>query len=147
VLWVAGEGAQTDELRARNVPNVEWLGRISDREKARRLRGATVACFPSVASESFGVVLLEAMAAGAPAVASDIPGYAGVARADREALIVPPGDADALRAAIRRLLDDPGRRTRLVEAGRRRADELSMARLAERFVPIYEEAIAVGPAR
>lgn len=147
VLWVAGEGAQTDELRARNVPGVEWLGRISDHEKAARLRGATIAAFPSVASESFGVVLLEAMAAGVAAIASDIPGYRSVARPDREALIVPPGDPDALRLALRRLLDDAGQRDRLVEAGRRRADELSMATLAERFVGVYEEAIAVGPPR
>ncbi|HUF84047.1 MAG TPA: glycosyltransferase family 4 protein [Acidimicrobiia bacterium] len=146
-LWVAGDGAQSEELRARNVPGVEWLGQISDGEKAARLRGATIAAFPSVASESFGVVLLEAMAAGVPAVASDIPGYRSVARPDREALIVPPGDPDALRSALRRLLDDAAQRDRLVEAGRRRADELSMARLAERFVPIYEEAVAAGPAR
>jgi len=147
VLWVAGDGAQSEELRARNVPGVEWLGQISDREKAARLRGATIAAFPSVASESFGVVLLEAMAAGVPAIASDIPGYRSVARPDREALIVPPGDPDALRSALRRLLADASHRNRLVEAGRRRADELSMARLAQRFVPVYEEAIAAGPAR
>ena len=147
VLWVAGDGAQSDELRARNVPGVEWLGRIPDREKASRFRGAIIACFPSVASESFGVVLLEAMAAGAPAIASDIPGYRSVARPDREALIVPPGDPGALRSSLRRLLDDTDLRVGLVEEGRRRADELSMARLAKRFVPVYEEAIAAGPAR
>ena len=129
------------------MPGVEWLGRISDREKAARLRGATIAAFPSVASESFGVVLLEAMAAGVPAIASDIPGYRSVARPDREALIVSPGDPDALRLALRQLLDDAGQRDRLVEAGRRRADELSMATLAKRFVGVYEEAIAVGPPR
>ena len=146
-LWIGGDGAQTEELQARNVPGVEWLGRISDREKAARLRGATIACFPSVASESFGVVLLEAMAARVAAIASDIAGYRSVARPDREALIVPPGDADALRVALRALLDDAGARARLVDAGRRRADELSMTRLAERFVPVYEEAMAAGPAR
>jgi phosphatidylinositol alpha-mannosyltransferase len=145
-LWIGGDGPQTDELRARNLPGAEWLGRISEGEKAARLRGATVACFPSVASESFGVVLLEAMAAGAPAVASDIPGYRRVARPEREALMVPPADADALRSARRRLLDDATHRDRLVEGGRRRADELSMAVLAKRFVPVYEEAIAAGPA-
>jgi phosphatidylinositol alpha-mannosyltransferase len=147
VLWVAGDGPETEALRARGVPGVEWLGRIGDREKARRLRGATVYCAPSLRGESFGMVLLEAMAAGVPAVASDIPGYRAVARPDQEALVVRPGDAPALRDALRRLLDDQETRARLSEAGARRAEELSLARLAERFLPVYERARAAGPAR
>jgi phosphatidylinositol alpha-mannosyltransferase len=147
VLWVAGDGPETEALRARGVPGVEWLGRISDREKARRLRGATVYCAPSLRGESFGMVLLEAMAAGAPAVASDIPGYRAVARPDQEALVVPPGDAGALRDGLRRLLEDEATRRRFTEAGARRAHELSLARLAERFLPVYERARAAGPAR
>jgi phosphatidylinositol alpha-mannosyltransferase len=145
VLWAAGEGSETAALRDRGIAGVEWLGQISETEKARRLRGATVYCAPSLRGESFGMVLLEAMAAGVPAIASDIPGYRSVARADREALIVPPGDAVALREALRRLLDDAAARARLVEAGRGRADELSMSRLAERFLPIYERAVALAP--
>ena len=81
-LWVAGVGPETDALARRAIPAVEWLGRVSEAEKARRLRGATVACFPSIEGESFGVVLLEAMAAGTPVVASDLTGYRHVARAD-----------------------------------------------------------------
>src|SRR5207244_511825 len=83
-LWVASDGPQTAELQARTAGDerVEWLGRISDTEKAQRLRGADVFCAPSLHGESFGVVLLEAMAAGTALVASDLPGYANVARAD-----------------------------------------------------------------
>jgi phosphatidyl-myo-inositol alpha-mannosyltransferase len=141
VLWVASDGPLTETLRDRGTPRVEWLGRVSDAEKARRLRGATIYCAPSLRGESFGVVLLEAMAAGVASVASDIPGYCAVARPDQEALIVPPGDVDALRGALTRLLDDPDLRADLVGAGERRAAELSMPRLAERMVPIYERAI------
>ncbi len=144
VLWAAGDGPDTAALRGRGIADIEWLGRISDAEKARRLRGATLYCAPALRGESFGMVLLEAMAAGVAAVASDIPGYRSVARADREALIVPPGDAPALRAALRRLLDDAGERARLVEAGEHRADELSMRRLAARFVPVYARAVAAA---
>ena len=64
VLWVVSDGPQTAELRAGGVANVEWLGRITDADLASRLRGATVFCAPSLGQESFGVVLLEAMAAG-----------------------------------------------------------------------------------
>jgi phosphatidylinositol alpha-mannosyltransferase len=82
------------------------------------------------------------MAAGTALVASDIDGYRTVSRADREALLVPPGDTGALRHALRTLLDDPARRASLVTEGVKRADEFSMAHLAERFLPLYERAIA-----
>jgi phosphatidylinositol alpha-mannosyltransferase len=140
-LWVVGDGPHGESLRGRDVSRVEWLGRASEDEKQARLRGATIACFPALDGESFGVVLLEAMAAGTATVASDIDGYRTVSRADREALLVPPGDADALRGALRSLLDDPARRSTLVAEGRRRADEFSMAHLAERFLPLYERAM------
>jgi phosphatidylinositol alpha-mannosyltransferase len=141
-LWVIGDGPEGSTLRARGVRRVQWLGRVTEEEKQARLRGATIACFPALEGESFGVVLLEAMAAGTAVVASDIDGYRTVARSGREALLVPPGDTDALRAALRALLDDPARRARLVAEGERRADEFSMEHLAERFLPLYERAIA-----
>ena len=146
VLWVASSGPQTASLRARGVPDVEWLGRVSETEKAARLRGATIACAPSIEGESFGVVLLEAMAAGTSVIASDLTGYRAVARGDNEAVLVPPGDVDALRGALRDLLDDPGERDRFAKAGSERAEEFSIDHLAERFLPIYERAIRTARA-
>jgi phosphatidylinositol alpha-mannosyltransferase len=146
VLWVGGTGAQTDELRAETkTKSVEWLGAITDAERDSRLRGATVLCAPSLHGESFGVVLLEGMAAGTPVVASAIEGYANVARADIDALLVPAGDVGALQKALRRVFDDPELRARLVAGGRARAEEFSMARLAERYLDLYERALV--PAR
>ncbi len=141
VLWVAGDGPETASLRALGVRNVEWLGPVSDDEKARRLRAATVACFPSSEGESFGIVLLEAMAAGAAVVASDLTGYRTVARDGQEAVLVAPDDPHALRAAIRGLLDDGDRRARLAAGGSQRAAEFSFARLADQLVPLYSEAV------
>ncbi len=145
-LWVAGEGPETGRLRAATAgdPRVSWLGRVGDHERARRLRGAQVLCAPSLGGESFGIVLLEAMAAGAAVVASDIPGYADVARSGREALLVAPGDARALAAALRRALEDRDRAAGLVAAGRVRAEELSMDRLAERYLERYQALARVG---
>src|SRR5262249_48003710 len=142
VLWVTSDGPDTERLRERDIPNVEWIGVISEEEKARRLRGATVFCAPSVGGESFGIVLLGAMAAGTAIVASDIEGYGNVARADRDALLVPPNDAGALRDALRRVLGNPGRRAELIASGDQRAAEFSMRHLAERFLTVYESAIA-----
>ncbi|MEY4010696.1 MAG: hypothetical protein RLZZ93_1389 [Actinomycetota bacterium] len=75
-LWVAGDGPGTAELQEQHHgPHVRWLGRISDADKIRRMRSAWAVCAPSLHGESFGIVLLEAMAAGTPLVASDLPGY------------------------------------------------------------------------
>ena len=144
VLWVVGEGPATDRLQASAPPGVEWLGCISDAELARRLRSASVFCAPSLHGESFGVVLLEAMAAGVPIVASDIDGYRDVARAGREAVLVEPGDAAGLRAALRRVLDDSDLAGELVEGGTARAAAFSMDRLAERYLALYESVAGRG---
>ena len=139
-LWVGGEGPDTERLRTQTGgdPRIEWLGRLSPTEKVARLRGADVFCAPSLGGESFGIVLLEAMAAGTPVVASQLDGYARVARGGRDAELVPPGDASATAAAIRAVLDDESQAHRLAEQGLARAESFSMARLAARYEEIYE---------
>jgi phosphatidylinositol alpha-mannosyltransferase len=139
-VWVGGEGPETTALRARwgDDPRVQWLGRIEEDEKIERMVGADVFCAPSLRGESFGVVLLEAMAAGTVVVASDIPGYANVARAEVEALLVPPGDPAALAGALRRALGDDASAGELVVNGLTRAAEHSMDRLAGRYLGMYE---------
>ena len=143
-LWVGSDGPQTEELQ-RSVagdPRIEWLGRLSEADKHDRLRRADVFCAPSLGGESFGVVLLEAMAAHTAVVASDIAGYAKVARADRDALLVPPDDADALAGALARVLDRPELRASLVASGIERAEEFSMSRLADRYIDVFERVVA-----
>jgi phosphatidylinositol alpha-mannosyltransferase len=146
-LWVASDGPQTGHLRARTAddPRIEWLGRIDDDERNRRLRAADVFCAPSLGGESFGVVLLEAMAAGVPIVASDLAGYAAVARHTREAMLVPPGDASGLAAALRLVLADRDLAAGLVEGGNARAEELSMDNLARRYDLLYQGLLETGP--
>jgi len=145
-VWVASDGPQTAELRARYAgdPRIEWLGRIDDREKASRLRGASVFCAPSLRGESFGVVLLEAMAAQTPIVASDLEGYRNVARPGVDAILVPPGDARALARALEHLLSDTACAEALVSAGQHRAEEFSMDGLALRYLELYEQIRAKG---
>lgn len=142
-LWIMGSGPLTERLEARHRddPRIEWLGRVDDAERDRRLAGADVYCAPNLGGESFGLVLAEAMAAGAAVVASDIPAFRAVARpSEEEAVLVPPGDPAALARALGELLGDAERRRTMESAGRRRAEELSMARLAERYLEIYERA-------
>lgn len=144
-LWVAGDGPDTAQLRQRHAgdPRVEWLGRVSDAERASRLAGADVFCAPSLHGESFGVVLLEAMAASTPIVASELPGYANVARRDVDALLVEPGDAEGLAGALRRVLGDAGLAADLVASGEARAAEFSMDTLALEYLDRYDRAITM----
>ena len=146
-VWVASDGPDTARLKAAASADrrVEWLGRIDDDEKISRLRGAQVLCAPSLRGESFGMVLLEAMAARTPIVASDLPGYRKVIGCDEPAaLLVPPGDAAALGAALRRLIDDPALAASLSDAGDARAARFSMDSLAQRYVDIYTSAMEQG---
>jgi phosphatidyl-myo-inositol alpha-mannosyltransferase len=140
-LWIAGDGPDSLRLRSESDGDerIAWLGRISDAEKFARLRGADVLCAPSLHGESFGVVLIEAMAAGTPVVASNLEGYQNVATDDVDALLVPPDDADALAGALTRVLTDADLAARLRAAGERRAEAFSMTGLAAAYVEIYRE--------
>ena len=108
---------------------------------ASRLAGATVLCAPSLSGESFGMVLLEAMAAGCAVVASDIEGYRTAAGG--HATLVPPGDPGALARALDAVLADAGapRRQRPERWRREYARGWSMDTLAGRYLELYGRAI------
>jgi phosphatidylinositol alpha-mannosyltransferase len=120
---------------------VQWLGRLSDDEVASRLAGADVLCAPSLHGESFGMVVLEGMAASCAVVASDIEGYRTAAGG--HASLVPPGDATALAGALDRVLADAG--SAAATQARKEAVEYagawSMETLAERYLELYARAI------
>jgi phosphatidylinositol alpha-mannosyltransferase len=136
-LWVLGEGPETERLRSRfgSDARIEWLGSVGDQEREARLAGADVLVAPSLAGESFGVVLLEAMAAGTAVVASDLRGYQ-LAAGDA-ALYAPAGDRVALAEAIRTVLADDAEREALQARGRRRAAERDMGAVAELYRDAY----------
>lgn len=143
-LWIASEGPETERLKREwaGDSRIMWLGRISDAEKAKRLSQADVFCAPSLGGESFGVVLIEAMAAATPIVASALDGYMNVATNEVDALLVEPNDPAALEAALRRILLDQELAHRLVHQGQERATGFSMVQLASTYVDIYRRVIA-----
>jgi phosphatidylinositol alpha-mannosyltransferase len=140
-LLVTNTGPQEREARryiaTRRLGGVEFLGRVSDEEKAQLFRTADVYVSPATGGESFGIVLLEAMAAGTPIVASDIHGYKGVVRRGREGLLVPPREPKAIAAAVARLLGDDDLRAAMSEAGRERAQEFSWERVTAKVDAFY----------
>lgn len=143
-IWIASEGPETERLKREwaGDSRLIWLGRISDTEKAQRLAQADVFCAPSLGGESFGVVLIEAMAASTPIVASALDGYMNVATHEVDALLVEPNDPQALESALRRILLDQDLRRRLVSNGQSRAGGFSMVQLAQTYVDIYRRVIA-----
>jgi phosphatidyl-myo-inositol alpha-mannosyltransferase len=148
-LWIASEGPETARLRQATADEerIEWLGQIGEREKIRRIRAADVLCAPSLHGESFGVVLLEGMAAGTPVVASDLAGYRNVARPDVDAILTAPGDPEDLAAALKVALAGGPRIDRLVASGELRAASFSLESLAKRYLDLYADAERVRAAK
>ena len=140
-LLLVGGGPQEREARryvaTRRLRDVEFLGRVSDDEKSQLFRTADVFVSPATGRESFGIVLLEAMAAGAPIVASDIHGYKGVVRRGREALLVPPRSPKLIAASVARLLREPEFARAMSEAGVLRAAEFSWPRVTAKVDDYY----------
>ncbi len=140
-LLVVGSGPQEREARryvlTRRLAGVEFLGRVSDAEKAQLFRTADVFVSPARGQESFGIVLLEAMAAGAPIVASDIHGYKGVVRRGEQGLLVPPGEPRELAAAIGRLVLDDDLRAEMSASGMARSETFSWERITDRVEAYY----------
>ena len=154
VLWIAGNGPETEWLRRLHPESehVRWLGVLTEEEKVRRLAAADVLCAPSLGGESFGMVLLEAMAARTLVVASDIDGYRDAVGPD--AVLVPPGDPTSLAKALGAALDRPVQGTETAAVRERkafldgasaRAERWSMRRLAVRYEEIYRDVVVGGP--
>ena len=130
---------------------VRVTGPVSDADLPRYYASADVFCSPATGGESFGIVLLEAMAAGAPVVASNIDGYRDVVAHRRNGLLVPPRDPSAIAAAIADLIDDPGLAQRLSNGGKLVAQDHRWQRVASEVEDYYqhcmEEANHGGNAR
>ncbi len=154
VLWIAGSGPLTESLRRRHPPSpdIQWLDVLSEADKRRRLVAADVLCAPSLGGESFGMVLLEAMAAGTVVVASDIDGYRQAAGG--HAVLVPAADVRSLAGALADVLSgqltsggqpgSPGERpeTAWLSAGSAWAEQFSLPRLARWYEDRYRSAMA-----
>ena len=147
-LLVAGPGDADDVREA--VPaslrdRVTLLGRVSEADKPGVFASGWVYCAPNTHGESFGIVLVEAMAAGTPVVASDLEAFRRVLDDGSAGVLVPVRDAGALAAALAALLDDPDRRRRLAAAGRAKVREYDWATVTTRILEVYETVALAAP--
>ena len=147
-LLVVGSGdvdAASKLLPAEARDQVLFLGPVTDPEKASVLRTADVLVAPNTAGESFGIVLAEAMAAGATVLASDLPAFGRVLGHGEFGELFHAGDADELATRLRCLLDDPARRTALDEAARLAVGHYDWSTVTARIVQVYETVVEGSP--
>jgi len=123
---------------AGRIPQVEYLGLVRDREKEELLCGSDILVLPSY-SESFPMVVLEAMSHGCAVIATSVGALPEMIADGSEGILIPPGDHRALSSALRSLLSDAERRTELGEAARAKVDALYTV---EKVVPLYSEAFS-----
>lgn len=120
----------------RDVPGIDFVGRVSDEEKREILGRADIYVAPNTGGESFGIVLVEAMAAGAAVVASDLEAFSLVT--GDAGMLFPNGDAEALAEMLTRLIDDPTHRRTIAAAGARRAWDYDWSVVADQVLAVYE---------
>jgi phosphatidylinositol alpha-mannosyltransferase len=147
-LLVAGRGDEAEALEG--VPpevrrQVEFLGMVSDKEKARLLRSVDLYVAPNTGGESFGIILVEAMSAGAPVLASDLDAFRQVLDGGSAGELFPVEDADALADAAVRLLGDPQRLAELRESASRHVRRFDWETVGADILGVYET-VAAGAA-
>ncbi|MDA8218013.1 MAG: glycosyltransferase family 4 protein [Dehalococcoidales bacterium] len=120
-----------------DLSDVLFVGYVSKEELARYYRTCDIFCAPSTGGESFGIILLEAMASSKPIVASNIDGYRGVLDHGSEGLLVKPKDDEALASALMGLLRDPEQRLEMGRRGLARAEQYSWEKVAGRILAYY----------
>ena len=144
-LLVVGPGNPDSEsyrvLGARNLQDVVFLGRVPQQDLPRYYASADIFCSPATGAESFGIVLLEAMAAGKPVVASSIEGYRGVMTEGQEGLFFPRKDSEALANALEFLVRNPEARREMGNRGRLTAQSYRWEVVAGRVEQYYESCL------
>ncbi|MEV4458664.1 glycosyltransferase family 4 protein [Microbispora sp. NPDC049633] len=140
-LLIAGPGDPDDVLDRVPKPyrdRVGLLGMVSEADKVRAYHSVDVFCAPNLGGESFGIVLTEAMSAGAPILASDIPAFRRVLGDGQAGALFTTGDPAALALEAARLLDDPGRRAKLSDEARQAVWKYDWSTVARDVVRVYE---------
>ena len=141
-------GSEPDEVRRLladpgTEERMDLLGRVPGDELWRELHAADLLCAPSLAGESFGMVLTEAFAAGTPVIASDIAGYRDVVTDGHDGILVQPGDPQRLAEELLKARHEPARLDRMARAARESSAQYDWPVVADRVKAVYERAIEV----
>jgi len=150
-LLIAGEGPDRPRLELfiseMGIANVTFLGYVGDDEKRRLLERADLFCSPAVFGESFGIVLLEAMASGTVAVAGDNPGYASVMRELGALSLVNPRDTTEFARRLKLLLNESSLRRAWQAWAKPYVRQFSYERIVDQYEHLYKTAIETHATR
>ncbi|MFB3053135.1 MAG: glycosyltransferase family 4 protein, partial [Dehalococcoidia bacterium] len=142
LIVVGGDGGMLPAceryIRHKGLTDIVFTGYVAEKELPSYYKTADVYCAPNTGAESLGIVLLEAMAAGTPIVASQIDGFADLLTDGQEGLLVPPRDAKALAAALKRLLSDAALREEMGKQGAKTAQLYSWERVSAQVLEYYQ---------
>jgi len=143
-LVAVGEGPQREgyerQVDSFGIPDVLFCGRISNEMLPRYYTSADIFCSPATGGESFGIVLLEAMASGVPVLASAIPGFTTVIDGGKDGLLVPPNQPRVLAQAIDTLINDDELCRSMRANGLRTAQQYDWHRVTDSILDVYDEA-------
>ena len=120
-----------------SLSDVVFTGLVSNAELAQYYRSADIFCAPATGGESFGIVLLEAMATGKPVVATNIEGYASVLTHGEDGLLVSPRDEEALAHTLLSLIGDEALRHQMGDKGKSKAEKYSWGHVSQQVMDYY----------
>ena len=142
-----GRRSQTYQRLAQiqGVNGLEFVGYVSPENIPQYYHQADIFCAPSTGCESFGIVLLEAMAAEIPVVASDISGYRTLIQHGQEGWLLPPGQADKLADTLRDLIEQPDLRNRMGQLGRLKATQYNWDYVVDQTLAVYNDTVSSNP--
>jgi phosphatidylinositol alpha-mannosyltransferase len=143
-LIVAGDGELMADVRRfvaeRKLEAVEFMGAVDDAAKLRLFATCDIFCSPALYGESFGIVLVEAMASGKPVVAAANRGYASVLQGEGARFLTRPGDIGDLHGKLQELVQDPDLRIALGDWGRSTAPQYDCRAVVPKYLDVYREA-------
>jgi phosphatidylinositol alpha-mannosyltransferase len=145
-ILIVGRGDEGElcEEAGRLASHLKFLGQADDAMKASALRSADAYCAPNTGGESFGIVLVEAMAAGTPVVASDLDAFRRVLRDGEAGRLVPIDNAKALAAGLIEVLSDDQLRARYINAGTAAVRRYDWSVVAQQIMRVYETVAGTG---
>lgn len=127
--------------------SVKFLGFVSQKDKIDLLRSATLACYPAIYGEAFGIVLIEAMATGTPLIAGDNPGYSSVLKKKGLLALVDPKDTVEFARRIQLFIEDKDVRNMMVDWGLAYVQQFDYPKIVDKYLDVYEKAIEIGKQR